>query len=68
MDLVYSGMHRDASLSRITDTKPGELGIAFWVRMGAFVVVPAIGLPAAQFSEIGNFLFSWLQPAAESLK
>ena len=66
--LVYSGMHRDATLSRITDTKPGELGIAFWIRMGAFIVVPALGLLAAQFPEISGFLFSWLQPAAESLK
>jgi hypothetical protein len=65
--LVYSGMHRNATLSRITDTKPGELGIAFWIRMGAFIVVPALGLLAAQFPEIGGFLFSWLQPAAESL-
>lgn len=66
--LVYSGMHRNATLSRITDTKPGELGIAFWIRMGAFIVVPALGLLAAQFPEISGFLFSWLQPAAESLK
>ena len=66
--LVYSGMHRDATLSRITDTRPGELGIAFWIRMGAFIVVPALGLLAAQFPEISDFLFSWLQPAAESLK
>ena len=66
--LVYSGMHRDATLSRITDTKPGELGIAFWIRMGSFIIVPAIGLLAAQFPEISGFLFSWLQPAAESLK
>lgn len=65
--LVYSGMHRDATLSRITDTKPGELGIAFWIRMGAFIVVPALGLLAAQFPEISSFLFSWLQPVAESL-
>jgi len=23
---TYAGMHRDATLSRLTDTKPGELG------------------------------------------
>jgi hypothetical protein len=66
--LVYSGMHRDATLSRITDTKPGELGVAFWIRMGTFIIVPALGLLATQFPEISGFLFSWLEPAAESLK
>lgn len=66
--LVYSGMHRDATLSRITDTKPGELGVAFWIRMGTFLILPTLGLLAAQFPEINSFLFSWLEPAAESLK
>src|SRR6185437_10526239 len=30
--LVYGGMHRDVTLSHITDTTPGELGGDFWLR------------------------------------
>ncbi len=66
--LVYAQMHRDATLSRITDTNPGELGLAFWVKMGTFILVPALGLLAAQFPEINGFLFSWLEPAMQSLQ
>src|SRR5262249_51121785 len=34
--LVYSQMSRDATLSHITDTRPGELGWEFWERLIAF--------------------------------
>jgi hypothetical protein len=66
--MVYAQMHRDATLSRITDTKPGELGMDFWLRMGSFVLIPTLGLLAAQFPEINDLLFSWLEPAMQSMK
>jgi hypothetical protein len=66
--LVLAQMHRDATLSRITDTKPGELGLDFWFRLVAFVAVPLFSLLASQFPEIGNFLFSWMQPALQAFK
>jgi hypothetical protein len=66
--VIYGQMHRDSTLSRITNTKPGELGGDFWIRLAAFVAVPLLSLLVAQYSEINNFLFSWLQPALESLK
>jgi hypothetical protein len=65
--MVYAQMHRDATLSRITDTKPGELGLAFWMKMGTFILVPTLGLLAAQFPEINGFLFSWLEPAMQAV-
>jgi hypothetical protein len=65
--MVYAQMHRDATLSRITDTNPGELGLAFWLKMGTFILVPALGLLAAQFPEINGFLFSWLEPAMQAV-
>jgi hypothetical protein len=67
VSLVYAQMHRDATLSRITNTNPGELGLAFWMKLGTFVLEPTLGLLAAQFPEINSFLFSWLEPAMQSL-
>jgi hypothetical protein len=64
---VYAQVHRDPTLSRITNTKPGELGTDFWLRIASFAALPTLGLLAAQFPEIGGFLFSWLQPALDAL-
>jgi hypothetical protein len=65
---VYAQMFKNSTLSRITKTNPDELGLDFWIRMGTFVVLPALGLLAAQFPEINGVLFSWLEPAMQSLK
>jgi hypothetical protein len=66
--VVLAQMHRDATLSRITDTIPGELGTDFWFRLTSFVAVPLLSLLAAQFPEIGRWLFSWLEPALQAIK
>jgi hypothetical protein len=66
--VVYGQMYANPLLSRITNTKPGELGLDFWVRLGTFVFVPLLSLLSVQFPEINNFLFSWLQPALQSIK
>jgi hypothetical protein len=65
---VYAQMHRDVTLSRITDTNPGELGLDFWVRLLGFAALPLLSLLAAQFPELNSFLFSWLQPALDAMK
>jgi hypothetical protein len=65
---VYGQMYTDPLLSRITNTKPGELGLDFWVKLGTFVFVPLLSLISVQFPEVNNFLFSWLQPALQSVK
>jgi hypothetical protein len=64
---VYAQMHRDPTLSRLTDTKPGELGGDFWVRILSFSAVPLLSLILAQFPDVTNFVFSWLQPAMQAL-
>jgi hypothetical protein len=64
---VYAQMHRDATLSRLTDTTPGELGADFYFKMGGFIILPLISLLVSQFPDISNFVFSWLQPAAQAL-
>jgi len=66
--VVYGQMYANPLLSRITNTKPGELGLDFWVRMATFVFVPLLSLLSVQFPAINNFLFSWLQPALQSIK
>jgi hypothetical protein len=66
--VVYGQMYANPLLSRITNTKPGELGLDFWIRLGTFVFVPLLSLLSVQFPEINSFLFSWLQPALQSIK
>jgi hypothetical protein len=68
MVLVYSQMSRDATLSHITNTRPGELGSEFWVRLLGFGIGPAIGLLTTLFPSITDFAFSWLQPGLAAIK
>jgi len=65
--MVFAQIHRDAILSRITDTQPGELGGDFWVRMTSFVSLPLVSLIASQFPSVNRAFYSWIQPAIEAL-
>ncbi len=60
---VFAQMHRNAILSRITDTKPNELGRDFYLRMLSFGGVPVLTWLAYQFPGIGGTLFRLLQPS-----
>jgi hypothetical protein len=66
--LVYSQMSRDATLSHITNTKPGQLGFEFWLRLVGFGIGPAIGLLSTLFPSIADFALSWVQPSVAALK
>lgn len=66
--VVYAGLDRDSTLSHITNTEPGELGVNFWIRILSFVGVPALGLIVAQFPEITDFVVSWIQPGINAAK
>jgi hypothetical protein len=66
--IVYGQMYSNPLLSRITNTTPGELGLDFWVRLGTFVFIPLLSLLSVQFPEMNRFLFSWVQPALQSIK
>lgn len=66
--LVYSQMSRDATLSHITKTRPGVLGLDFWMRLMAFGIAPLLGLLTTLFPSITDFVFSWLQPGVQALK
>ncbi|HWZ98747.1 MAG TPA: hypothetical protein VN025_13405 [Candidatus Dormibacteraeota bacterium] len=65
---VYSQMHRDAILSRLTETSAGELGWDFWIKFISAGAIPVLSLLAAQFPAINEILFSWLEPALQALK
>ena len=65
---TYADMHRDATLSHITNTKPGELGSEFWFKVIGYGAAPLLGLITQVFPEWSGFLFSWLQPGLSSLK
>jgi hypothetical protein len=58
---VYAQAHRDATLSHITNTKPGELGEDFYLKVLQFGIGPAIGLISVLFPSFANLLFSWIQ-------
>ena len=64
---VYAEMHRDATLSHVTNTKPGELGTEFWLKLFTFGFAPILGLLARIFPGVGDVIFSWIQPSISSL-
>ena len=65
---VLTQMHRDPLLSRITHTRPNELGGEFWVRIVSFGAVPVMTWLAYQFPEIGHTIYTFLQPGVDVVK
>jgi hypothetical protein len=65
---VFAQMHRNAILSRITDTMPNKLGWNFYVRIVTFGAVPVLTWFAYQFPEVGGSLFKILQPSLQVIK
>jgi len=65
---VYAEMHKDATLSHITNTEPGKLGGDFWLKIMTVGIAPLLGLLTTVFPSIADFVFSWLQPGLQSIK
>jgi hypothetical protein len=65
---VYAEMHRDATLSYITNTRPGALDPEFWFKVLAGGFAPLAALLTRIFPGISDFIFSWIQPSISSLK
>jgi hypothetical protein len=66
---IYAEMHRDATLSRVTNTNPGELGTEFRFKIIGFGIAPVIGLLTRIFPGNTDFVFpSWLEPRISALK
>jgi hypothetical protein len=65
---VYAEMHRDATLSYVTNKKPGTLDPEFWFKVLAIGFAPLAGLLTRIFPGISDFVFGWIQPSISSLK
>jgi hypothetical protein len=65
---VYADMHRDATLSHVTNKNPGELGSEFWFKLLAIGAAPLLGLLTTIFPEWTGSIFTWLEPGISSLK
>ena len=65
---VYAEMHRDATLSYLTNTKPGALDPEFWFKVLGFGLAPLLGLLTRISPEISDFIFAWIQPSISSLR
>jgi len=68
MIFVYAEMSRDATLSHIANTNPGELGLEFFVKMAAYGIGPLLGLLTTLFPSMTDFIVSFLQPGAQAFK
>jgi hypothetical protein len=66
--ILFAQMHRNAILSRITDTKPNELGWEFYLRIITFGGIPVLTWLAYQFPQIGGTLYRILQPGLQVVK
>lgn len=66
--VVYAGLSRDTTLSHITNTEPGEIGMDFWLRFASFIGVPVLGLLVAEFPAITDFVTSWITPSLNAAK
>jgi hypothetical protein len=66
--LAYAEMCRDATLSRIANTNPGELGWEFWAKMLALGAGPLFGLLTTLFPSMTDFIVSFLEPGAQAIK
>jgi len=68
LTIVFVQMHRDPTLSHITNTSPGELGSQFWMHIITFGIGPLLGLLTTLFPSITDFITSWLQPGTQALQ
>ena len=65
--MIYSQMHRDSTLSHLTKTNPGELGMDFWIRIVSIGAVPLFSLLATQVPTLNRFFYSWLKPILDAV-
>lgn len=65
---VFAQMHRNAILSRITETRPNELGWDFYFRVAAYGALPVLTWLAYQFPDIANVISKFLEPGMPVIK
>jgi hypothetical protein len=65
---VFAQLHRDPILSRVTDTRPNELGWDFFLRIISFGAVPVLTWVAYQFPDFGVSIYRFFQPGNSVFK
>lgn len=65
---VFAQMHHNPILSRITETRPDELGWDFYFRVAAYGALPVITWLAYQFPDIANTISKFLEPGVPVIK
>ena len=67
---VYVELDRNALISRLAGTAPGRLTFdgAFALRIVAWVIVPLLGVAAAQYPDLANALHRAVEPFARALR
>ena len=65
---VFAQVDKDAVLSWMNDTTPGELGSAFYLKVLSYGAIPLATLLSTQFPSIGRTLLDWVQPFSQALK
>ena len=65
---VYASMERDEIMSYISNSRPGQLGGEFYVKLFGFLAGPVIGILTTQFPAITDSVLGWLQPGLDAVK
>lgn len=65
---VFAQMHRNAILSRITDTTANELGWEFYLRLATFGALPVLTWLAYQFPQVGGVIYKIVEPGLQVVK
>jgi hypothetical protein len=64
---IIAQMERNALLSRLSDSTPGELGRGFYVQLLKYGTIPFLTIFGSQVPSISNLVLKWVQPALEAL-
>ncbi len=64
---IIAEMERNALLSRLSNSNPGELGTRFYVQLLKYGTIPFLTIFGSQVPSISNLVLKWVQPALEAL-
>jgi hypothetical protein len=65
--LIIAQMERNALLSRLTNTTPGELGAGFYLELLKYGAIPFLTIVGSQVPSVSNLVLKWIQPALQAL-
>ena len=65
--LIIAQMERNALLSRLTNTTPGELGTGFYLELLKYGAIPFLTIVGSQVPSVSNLVLKWVQPALQAL-